>query len=349
MVHIRAGNLNQVLFMYYNYDKLISYNALLNFVIGERGVGKTFNAKVFVIKDFIRNGNQFVYLRRYKTELASSVSNFFDDLQANDVFDDLCFTIKKEKGITKFLCDGEVIGYAVPLSNSNILKSTAFPKVKTIIYDEFILDVGTYRYLTNEVTKMLDLIETIGRLRDIRVMFLGNSISIDNPYFNYFNLTLPYNSEFKTFKDGMIVVNYIKNLEYRAEKRKSRFGKLIDGTDYGSYAIDNKMLRDDNSFIGKKGKNPQFYNILVINGKKYGVWKSTENGNICVSEDFDPSCKIIYAFTISDHSSETRFISIRKNPYMKILIEAFRNGELCFESQRIKNEVFHIIRKCLSY
>ena len=52
--------------MYYDFSKLVSYNALLSFVIGERGVGKTFGAKKFVINDFLKNGNQFVYLRRYK-------------------------------------------------------------------------------------------------------------------------------------------------------------------------------------------------------------------------------------------------------------------------------------------
>ena len=62
---------------------------------------------------------------------------------------------------------------------------------------------------------VLDLIETVARLRDIQVIFLGNALSITNPYFAYWDLELPYNSEFKTFKDGMIVVNYAKNEEYR--------------------------------------------------------------------------------------------------------------------------------------
>ena len=61
-----------------------------------------------------------------------------------------------------------------------------------IIFDEFLLDNGgTYRYLKHEVTMMLDVIETVGRLRDIQVIFLGNSLSITNPYFAYFELDLP--------------------------------------------------------------------------------------------------------------------------------------------------------------
>ena len=44
--------------MFYDFNKLLSYNALLNFVIGERGVGKSFGAKKFVISDYL-NGNEF--------------------------------------------------------------------------------------------------------------------------------------------------------------------------------------------------------------------------------------------------------------------------------------------------
>ena len=39
--------------MYYDYQKVLSYNALLSFIIGERGVGKTYGAKKFCIKNYI--------------------------------------------------------------------------------------------------------------------------------------------------------------------------------------------------------------------------------------------------------------------------------------------------------
>ena len=65
--------------MYYDYNKLYSYNALFNFIIGERGVGKTYGIMKKAVKDFIKTMNdkveydesgnkisgpsQFVYLR----------------------------------------------------------------------------------------------------------------------------------------------------------------------------------------------------------------------------------------------------------------------------------------------
>ena len=335
--------------MYYTLDKALSYNALFYFIIGERGVGKSFNAKKFCVQDYINHDNQFIYLRRYKEELDLATQSFFDDLKDAGYFDDHEFEVKGGKKLTKFYMDGEVIGYGIALSTSNILKSTPFPKVKNIVFDEFILDVGNYHYLKNECTKTLDVYETVFRTREGRMFFLGNAISIDNPYWNYFNLSLPYNSEFKTFKNGLILVNYIKNLEYREQKRKSRFGKLIDGTDYGKYAIDNEMLRDNNDFIEKKGANPHFWNNIIINGTTYGVWHNAGNGRTYISEDYEPNSKLFFAMTIDDHTPDSKYISIRQHSYVKILIEQYKNGDLYFENMQVKNNFMKLIRKCLSY
>lgn len=65
-------------------------------------------------------------------------------------------------------------------------------------------------------------------MRDIRVFLLANSVTITNPYFLYFDLSLPYNNDIKTFKNGLILVQYMKNQEYREEKKKSRFGQLVE-------------------------------------------------------------------------------------------------------------------------
>lgn len=328
----------------------MTYPFVLAFVLGERGTGKTFNAKVMALKKYLKTGEQFIYLRRYKTELDTALATFWSDLQSNGYFEDYNLSVKKSKMLTKFTCNGKVCGYAVPLSTANILKSTAFPEVKTIIFDEFILDgaSGTYRYLKNEVTMMLDVIETVGRLRDIQVIFLGNALSIVNPYFAYFNLDLPYNSEFRSFKDGAIVVNYIKNLKYREAKRKSKFGKLIDGTDYGRYAIDNQMLRDNENFIEKKPKGSVFWGVLVVNGVNVGMWNG-KNGYLYLSNKSDPNSVHRFACDYNDHTERTIFLNIRDNYYLKMCIRAYRQGLLKFENQKIKGVMLPLLNKCIAF
>lgn len=334
--------------MFYDFNKLLSYNALLNFVIGERGVGKSFGAKKFVISDYLKNGNEFVYIRRYKTELDNAYEGFFDQLQNEGLFLDHTFRIAaSKKKIDKFYCDKEVCGYGVPLSTANILKSASFPKVKTLIFDEFLIDNGTYHYLRNEVTQFLDIIETIARLRDVRVILLGNAITISNPYFDYFKLGLPYNSEFRTFKDGTILVNYIKNPVYREKKKATRFGALIDGTEYGEYAIDNAFLRDNDSFLAKRDKDARVYSTIVLKGSKYGIWQNWKTGFVYISKDFEPSNPCVFVFDINDHTENTIYTKARNSTWFQPVLKAYKMGCLFFETQKIKNDFIAIIGRCM--
>ena len=330
---------------FYDLQRVLSFNALINFIIGERGVGKSFSCKKHVINRNIKKGEEFVYLRRYKTELKSSVPHFFDDIIEKKIFPNAEFKVKGNN----FYIDGKLAGYSMPLSTANILKSTSFAKVKTIIFDEFIIDKGCYRYLQNEVEQFLDIIETIGRLRDIKVFMLGNAISITNPYFTYFNLSLPYNSDVALFKDNSILVNYIKNETYREVKRQSRFGKLIDGTSYGKYAIDNEFLRDSKAFIRKKEKWSKFYFILIINGNAYGVWNDYRNGMMYISEDYDPNCPVRYALNTKDHTESSILLRVRNSPLIKSVIDHYRLARLCFENQKTKNLVLQELSRYLTF
>lgn len=110
------------------------------------------------------------------------------------------------------------------LSTAQDLKGTSFSKVTTLIFDEFIIEEGQKKfYLQNEVLIFLNLLETIGRMRDIKVFMLANPANIyTNPYFLYFGLTLPFNNDIKLFKDNLILLQYMKNEEYRTEKKKTK-------------------------------------------------------------------------------------------------------------------------------
>lgn len=341
--------------IYLDFNKPLSYNALLSFIITERGLGKSYGSKKYVAKHFIKKKKQFVYLRRYKTELKeamlkNNVPIFWEQIKNDPELKDHKFTNKKD---TMYI-DDELSGFAMPLSIANILKSSTYENVDTIIFDEFLIDKGSYHYLQNEVVQLLDVIETVARLRDIRVIFLGNAISITNPYFTFFNLTLPYNSEVKIAKrdnegNPLIIIYYAKNQKYRDVKKASRFGQLIADTEYGRYAIDNEFLRDSKTFIRKKSKQCKFYFILVINGKHYGVWSDYKEGMIYISNDYDPNCPVKFSINHNDHDENTLLIRTRTSPFFKSIIEHYRLARLCFENQQIKNNVMEYLVKYLTY
>lgn len=331
--------------MFLDLQKDLSYNAFLNFLIGERGVGKTYSTLKFCINDYFNKNNQFIYLRRYKTELPKNSNDIFSKIIDNQEFGENVLGLKSGRNRSELTFNGDTMGQAIPLSTSLILKSIDFSKVKNIIFDEFIIEKSSYHYLQNEVFHFLEFLETVGRLRDIRVFMLGNAVQKANPYFNYFNLDIPYESEFKVFKNGLILVHYIKNQAYREEKRRSKFGQLIDGTEYGSYAIDNKFLHENKTFIEKRPSHAKFYFILRIDGQSFGTWTDNTTGKVYLSTAYDPNCPIIYACTINDHNENTHLVRVKSSTFLNTLIERYRNGLLCFENQKVKQHLMPLFNK----
>ncbi len=328
--------------MFWNINNTLTHNALFNFIVGNRGSGKTYGSKKWAIKDFIKNGNQFIYVRRYKQELKKN-SKFFDDVRAEFPNNKL-----EVKGMTYYI-DGKECGMAIPLSTAKIEKSTSFPKVNKIIFDEFILDKGAYRYLPDEVTNFLELYETIARMRDnVRVLFLANAVTQTNPYFLYFDIEMPYNSTIAKFKNNTILIELVQDEDFIKAKKRTRFGQLIDGTRYGDYAISNKFLRDNKNFIRKKNVNCKYVFTLKYQNILLGVWADYSSGHLYVSDDINKD-SIIYSLTLDDHSPNTLLINrISKSSNLKMFIESYRRGLVYFENMNIKNYTYDIIKLLLT-
>lgn len=329
--------------MYYDIHKILTYNALLNILVGERGVGKTFSTSQFVTNEFIKKKHEFVYVRRYKTEISKSTKKFFDALIVEDKFPNNKLEVK---GNTFFI-DDNLCGYSIALTTAQAQKSVNFSRVKYIIFDEFILENSSSHYLKNEVEVFLGLIETIARTRDVKVFMLGNAVTPYNPYFLFFNITMPYNNDIKTFKNGLILVQYMKNEEYRNFKRETKFGKLISGTEYEEYAINNSFRLEKENFISHKSGCSKFSFSLKYKDNILGVWLDFKNGKVYVSNDHLDNGNI-FACTNEDHTPNTMLLSVAKQyKGFKILINNYKLGNVYFENHKIKNLCNEIIRLLL--
>lgn len=330
--------------MYYDYSKILTYNAFLNLLIGERGVGKTYGASKLVVKQAIKNGYEFAYIRRYKTELKKSVPKFFKALIENNEFPDHTLYTKGDT----FYLDDVPIGYAMTLSTAQSLKGTNFSKVKFIIFDEFIIEKGQQHYLPNEVENFLGLVETIARMRDVKIFMLANAVSSVNPYFLFFDISLPYNNDIKTFKDGLILVQYMKNEEYRKAKRESNFGKLVSGTEYESYAIENQFRLDNKNFIEKKTGTSKCSFSFKYKDNIYGVWFDYNIGKIFVSQDYNS--KLCFSCTLEDHSPNTMFYSVAKEyNSWRTFLKNYKLGNVYFENNKIKLICQDLIKNLITH
>lgn len=323
--------------MFYNPHKLLTYNALFNFIIGNRGAGKTYGFKRWAIKDFLKTGAQFIYLRRYKTEF-DDFKNFFADI--SEEFPDVTFEVKGKL----LLINGQVAGYGVALSTAMTKKSVSYHLVNKIGFDEFVIDSKIIHYMSNEVTQFLEFFETVDRMRDkTRVMFISNAVSIVNPYFLFWNIKPKQNKQFSRY--GHILIEFVKDQEFIDAKYKTRFGQLIKGTKYGDYAVENVYLKDNNNFVGKKTGNARYEFSIVYQEHTYGFWTDYREGRCYVSNDYDPSSLLQFALTDSEHKPNMMLIkSASKSHLLSGAIKAYEGGWLWFEDMQIKNQCIEMFQ-----
>lgn len=330
--------------MWYDIGQTLTYNCLFNIVIGNRGCGKTYAAKKRAVKQFLEKGYQFVYLRRFKEELDETAESYFNDIILNEEFPD---TVIEYRGGQYFIND-QLAGYAMALTKAKDYKSISYPLVYLIIFDEFLIeDNGYARYLKNEVKQFLNFYMSIDRYRGCIVFFLANSVSMVNPYTLYFNLSLPYGSTI--VRKGDILLQLVQDEEFIKERKQTRFGKLIAGTDFEQYAIENKFTQDSKTFIMRKTEKSHYYFTFIYQSTSYGVWLDYSEGKMFVSPDVDPSCRVVYSLTVDDHTPNTLLLGqINRSPYFKTFITEYKKGNVYFENQRVKNITYEVIRLCVA-
>ena len=331
--------------MWYDKAQLLSHNKILNMVLSNRGGGKTFHFTKWAIEDFKKKGAQCVWVRRYGTELTDEEKGilvkdrFFDAVKKAGLFpnDEL-----KVEGSIGYV-NGEPAIFFVALSTSRQMKSVNFPFVDKIIFDEFLITEGRNGYLKAEVEIFLDLFETVARLRDnVRAILLANSISIVNPYFLFWNIKPDAKKRFTV--QGQICVELFADADFIAAKQKTRFGQLVKGTRYADYAINNKWLLDNETFIEPKTANAEFMLGLKYNGTMFGFWIDYREGLIYVNKQYDPSSYNLFCLTKDDHEANLLLIkSISESKRISRVVFAFRNGLLRFEDMQVKNQFYEFI------
>jgi hypothetical protein len=324
--------------LYYNPNKMLSYNRILNFVIGARGIGKSYAWKVHPIKRFLKYGEQFIYLRRYKPEL-KKVNQYFDNVK--EEFPGIELKVKGRE----FYVNGKLAGWAIPLSSWQSEKSNAYPNVSTIIFDEFLREKDNSGYMPNEVSALLNLMDTVFRDREnCRCVALSNAVSVVNPYFLYFNLIPNINKRFNA--NESILIEIPDSKDFSEERRKTRFGKLIDGTDYGEMSLDNDFVNDSNVFIEKRSKESKYVFTVVYKGMNMGVWVDNDLGLLFLSHDHDPSSKKVFALSKEDLTENVMLISgWKKNYYLKKLVGSFMAGYLRFDNQVLRTIGYELFKK----
>ena len=190
--------------LYWNINNILSFNARYNMVIGERSNGKTYGCLQYGIERYFKDGSRIAIIRRWEEDFRNkTASTLFDALIRNRVIEKLShgkwngvkyeshrwfFTKTKTNtnGKTEREIDEEPFAYAFALSSEEHYKSSSYPWIRVVIFDEF---MTRNTYLTDEFIMFTSVLSTIIRLRDDVIIFmLGNTVNKYSPYFKEMGL-----------------------------------------------------------------------------------------------------------------------------------------------------------------
>lgn len=330
---------------WYTARQALSYGTPWIFSMGNRSIGKSFDWCSRLLLNARDKGEEFIYLRRYAQDLKKVGLTCFDEvINTNPKLKDLDFAIDGKGGEgTRYFINGIKVGQAVPLSGALRYKSSTWSKVTTILFDEFIPEDDIYLY--NEVGLALNFYQTVARgnglaiRQDCRFVFLGNAVTMNNPYFRELHIREHINpsAKFTVDPDRAWVVEISNNEGIANQIAATPFGKMISKTRYGEYALKNQFYLDDKTFIQKPTGRARYYCTLQWLGKSYGIWEYYDQGLLYITQKADTSCKNVLALSTSDHAPNLMLLyKNRANPIIGFLKNAFDNAYLRFDGDDSK-------------
>lgn len=323
---------------WYSYQRLLSQNCFMNIVMSPRGNGKSYGAKKIMIDNFLKKGKQSVYVRRTQTELDGMKMTFFADIA--EAYPDVDFDVKGDIGYI----NGEEAVYMIALSTSLKKKSSAYPKVTSIFFDEYVISNGaSTRYLREEVFMLFELIETVMRTRntpDMRVVLMANAVSYVNPLFTFYNIEPDPNLRFQKFHNKQICLELFTDENFMENKKNTRFGQLIKGTSYADYAIGNVAYEDSSDYIMKKreGSRWEYLMTLKTEGRAVAVWADLYQNMFHIDDNVKLE-STVHNYTMTSDDIEEGFVSIktgRDGWRVKQLKRAHHQGNLYYMNQDLK-------------
>ena len=188
---------------FWNINNILSRNAIYNVIFGERSNGKTYGVLQYALEQYFSGNGRVGIVRRWEEDFrGKQASTMFDSLIDNGVISKLShgrwnsvlyqshrwFMCKREIDNPKnVVVDDEPFAYAFAISSDEHYKSSSYPWITTIFFDEF-LTRGVY--LPDEFVKFMSIISTIVRLRtNVKIFMCGNTVNQYSPYFAEMGLT----------------------------------------------------------------------------------------------------------------------------------------------------------------
>ena len=186
---------------FYSLDAILSKNCQYNMVFGERSNGKTFAGLEYMIRRWWTTGEQGAYVRRWKEDYRGKRGEqVFKGIDGENKVEEITdgewncvkyysarwYLAKYDPELDRMISQEDPFCYAFALSDMEHDKSTSYPNVTTVIFDEFLT---RSLYLNDEFVIFMNVLSTIIRHRDnVKIFMFGNTVNKYCPYFKEMGL-----------------------------------------------------------------------------------------------------------------------------------------------------------------
>lgn len=278
---------------------IINNPATFTFVVGGRGIGKTYGALKYVME----KGIKFMLLRR--TQAQADLINRPEFSPFKKINDDTGQLVVSEP-ITKYNAGfyfgdenddgnlvpyGKPIGYTAALSTFSNIRGFDASDVEIIIFDEFIPE-SHERPIKNEFAALMNCYETVNRNRElqgkppVKLLCLANANDIANPCFIGLDLikkvTSMYEKGTEQFYDQRrgIAVYIIQKSPISVAKKDTALYRLSQGSSFSEMSLQNKFSSNIQGNI--RTQNLKEYRLIVGIGELY-VYRHKSNGKYYIT------------------------------------------------------------------
>lgn len=302
---------------YYQLNNILAEKCEYNVLLGERSNGKSYAVKHHCIYDYFKNGNKFIYLRRFTVEIKNAmVEAYFNDVDIKKVskgkYDVIMawrggIYLGKTNAETGKIEKDVQIGLIMALSTSTHYKSMSLLEYKNIIFEEFITKTA---YLPDECNQLQQLVSTVARRERIAVFLIGNTISRLCPYFNEWQLFNIPNQ-----KQGTIEVYHMNTTQVDTN------GKPV--------VVNIAVELCENS-----GNNSKMFFGSISHAITNGSWETDEQPHIPYKYE---DCTLDYSLTIVVHNMMYRVNVMHKDSEYFLFVHPTKK----IKTERVIQEQYH--------
>lgn len=322
--------------LHYSYRYIMSFCYYIMVVIGARGIGKTYGAKKYCIKKFLREGKKFIWLRDTEDTVKRMCSE-------NMFFSDIVDFEGHEGHLegNKIIIDDKLAGHILPVSTFYKYKGNPYQDIETIVFDEFIAENGQV-IRGDRALAFLNTIQTIGRLRtNFKIFLLANALNRGDPILDLLGIKLKGFGYYRN-PEKKVIVHYADNdPAFNEATAKSISGILVKGTQYEANLHNNSFNDDEDMYFDNKPPRSKLWYILETPEMCIRLYNAPDGKTYC--------CKDLNNAAYMDCRYVTHYsmVNTRNKLWTKLgrdtLTNRYEKKRLVFENANVKNQILNAI------